>query len=247
MPKPPTLNELKRLEETGFGKPYPRHGLKLLYWFAHDCLYFDDDNEMCWQYDPEERYFGFHLFENRIDKNGDQLLPEVELDYYMVGNLRRAGADDLPDYVREDYIQNRNHSERNMDRIIVSVDDEWFDRVYVTEHSDRTDFNKEATYCISRGLIMIIRRLTLENFLTETGYWTEEDSDQSYTEDDDDDDDEYDYVVREIRGWTLEANTDLITGYSRLPSDSDQRSEEESVDSSGDHDEYENCCKCIIL
>ncbi|XP_017318862.1 uncharacterized protein LOC108263005 [Ictalurus punctatus] len=170
MPKLKTLNELKQLEESGFGKPFPRHGLKLLYWFAHDCLYFDDNSEMCWQYDPEEGDFAFHLFENRIEKNGDKLLPDVNLDYYVVGNLSKAGADELPDYVREDFIKNCNNKTRNMDRIIVSVEDEYFDRVYVTEHSDRTDFNKEATYRISRGLIMIIRRLILEEFLLRTGY-----------------------------------------------------------------------------
>ncbi|KAF5901693.1 vacuolar import and degradation protein 30-like, partial [Clarias magur] len=167
MAKPPTLNELKQLEESGFGQFYPRHGLKLLYWFANDCLYFDDYNRMCWQYDPDENDFGFRLFENRNDKSGERLLPDVNLDYYEVGNLRRKGADDLPDYVRED--DDIQDHDSNMDRIIVSVDDEYFDRVYVTEHSDQADFNKEATYCISRGLIMIIRNLTIEDFLSKTG------------------------------------------------------------------------------
>ncbi|KAF4094171.1 hypothetical protein AMELA_G00010000 [Ameiurus melas] len=130
MSKPPTLNELKQLEESGFGKPYPRHGLKLLYWFANDCLDFDVYNKMCWKYDPEERNFGFHLFENRIDKYGEKLLPEVKLVYYEVGNLSRAGAQELPGYIQEDYIKNRDDCDHNMDRIIVSVDDDCFDKVY---------------------------------------------------------------------------------------------------------------------
>lgn len=195
MTKPPTLNELRQLEASGFGQLYPRHGLKLLHWFANDCLHFDAYNRMCWQNDPEEGGFGFRLFKNRNDKDGDKLLPDVNLEYYEVGNLSRAEADELPDYVLEDYNHDREHRESNKERIIVSVDDECFDRVYVTEHSDQAEFNKEATYCISRGLIMIIRQLSLDSFLLKTGYSTlQEDSDQNSTEDDDDDDyDDDDY------------------------------------------------------
>ncbi|KAK3553731.1 hypothetical protein QTP70_007593 [Hemibagrus guttatus] len=192
MTKLETLNELKQLEESGFGQHYPRHGLKLLYWFANDCVYFDAYNNMCWQYDPEDRCFGFHLFKNRTDDYGQKLLPDVDHDYYEVGNLSKSGADDLPDYVLEDYNQDPDDCESNMERIIVSVDDECIDRVYVTEHTDQADFNKEATYRISRGLIKIIRDLTLENFLSKTGYSSQEDSDESCTDDDDDDDDDSD-------------------------------------------------------
>ncbi|XP_060782554.1 uncharacterized protein LOC132889762 [Neoarius graeffei] len=165
MNEPETLNEMEQLKKSGFGRPYPRHGLKLLYWFANDCLYFDNDNKMCWNYDPEEGHFGFKFFENR-----DKLLPEVNLDYYEVGNLSKAY--ELPDYVREDYTQNDDDCDRNTDRIIVSVDYECFNRVYVTEHSDQTRFNRDATYRISRGLIMNIKKLTLEDFLMKTGYTT---------------------------------------------------------------------------
>ncbi|XP_053088223.1 uncharacterized protein LOC117596854 [Pangasianodon hypophthalmus] len=240
MTKPPTLNELKRLEKSGFGKLYPRHGLKLLYWFAHECLYFDAYNRMCWQYDPEEGDFGFHRFENRNDEHGETLLPDVNLEYYEVGNLRRAGADELPDYVLDDYNQNRDHSDSNMDRIIVSVDDECFDRVYVTQHSDRTDFNKKATYCISRGLIMIIRRLTLNNFLLKTGYLTlRKDTDQGtgYLTLRKDTDQGTGYLTQgkdtdQGTGYLTQGkDTDLNTGYVRLVEDS----------------KSENHCRCIIL
>ncbi|MCI4376026.1 hypothetical protein PGIGA_G00183400 [Pangasianodon gigas] len=168
MSNPRTLKELTDLKNSRFGRPYPRHGLKLLYWFANDFMVFNNNNKMCWQYNPKNQFYGFHRFKNRKDKNGVKLLPDANLTYYVVGNLNSAGADEMPDYVREDYGTFKNGN--NMDRIIISVDDQGIDSVYVTEHSDRTDFNKEATYCISKELIMIIRELTLEDFLSKTGY-----------------------------------------------------------------------------
>ncbi|XP_058242683.1 uncharacterized protein LOC131351307 isoform X2 [Hemibagrus wyckioides] len=224
MKKPKTLNELKQLEESGFGQPYPRHGLKLLYWFANDCVYFDGYNNMCWQYDPEDGYFDFHLFRNRIERNGEKLLPDVNLQYYEVGNLNKAGADDLPDYVLEDYNQNPDHCESNMERIIVSVDDECIERVYVTEHTDQADFNKEATYCISRGLIKIIRQLTLQELLEQTGYFRQqEESDQ---------DTKYLVNQREDTFWN-DRRSGLVA--------------EEDNDSFRNNTVSENCCKCVIL
>ncbi|MCJ8730186.1 hypothetical protein PDJAM_G00181290, partial [Pangasius djambal] len=88
--------------------------------------------------------------------------------YYEVGNLRKPGANDLPHYVREDYTYFPDNS--NMDRIIVSLNNNCIERVYVTEHRDRSNFNKHSTYRISKHLIRIIRGLTLEEFLLKTGY-----------------------------------------------------------------------------
>ncbi|KAI5107662.1 uncharacterized protein LOC124395799 [Silurus meridionalis] len=168
MTKPQTLNELGDLKEVGFGKPSPRHGLKLLHWFANNCLYFDNNNQMCWRYNPQKGHFGLKFFGNKTG-----LLPYSNLKYYEMGNLREA--EDLPDYVRDDYIQNRNDCDSNKDRIIVSVNDKWLDRVYVTQHNDgKNDFNKNATYFISKGLIMNITNRSLEDFLSKTGYLTEQ-------------------------------------------------------------------------
>lgn len=168
MTGPSTLNELDHLENSGFGRPHPRHGLKLLYWFAKRCLYFDGNKSMRWRYDPEERQYGFHPFKNRYNKTGVKLLPETNLHYYEVGNLSKEGANDLPAYVREEY--HHHHDKSNIDRIIVSVDDECFDKVYITEHQGQSNYNSDATYCISRGLLMIIKRLTLEDFLSQMDY-----------------------------------------------------------------------------
>lgn len=168
MTNPQKLNELVYLKSSGFGRPRPRHGLKLLYWFAKHCISFDGNKKMRWRYDPEEREYGFHPFKNRYMQSGGKLLPDTDLPYYEVGNLSKAGAKDLPDYVLEDYTN--HHDKSNKDRVIVSVDDEWFDKVYITEHQGQSNYNSDATCCISRGLLMIIRRMTLQDFLSEMDY-----------------------------------------------------------------------------
>ncbi|GAA6085823.1 uncharacterized protein LOC113642534 [Tachysurus ichikawai] len=164
------LNAIDDLEQSRFGRPHPRHGLKLLYWFATDCLTFDQNNVMQSCCDPQNGHFGFHIFENRYEKNFGKLLPNVALPYYEVGNLSKAAAYSLPCYIREDYTSLPDDS--NMDRIIVSFNknDNSFDRVFVTQHRDLSNFNKHFTYNISKSLIMMIRNLTLEEFLLKTGY-----------------------------------------------------------------------------
>lgn len=116
-----TLNELAQLRDSGFGQPWPRHGLKLLYWFANECISFENNNEMHSECDPANGDFGFHCFENR-EQNAVKILPNVNTPYYVVGNLKSRGADQLPPYVSENY--STNHNDSNTDRIIVSVDDD---------------------------------------------------------------------------------------------------------------------------
>lgn len=164
-----TLNELAQLRNTRFGRPRPRHGLKLLYWFANECISFENNN-MLSECDPAEGDFGFHYFENRYDQYRNKLLPDVDFPYYVVGNLNSEGAEEFPDYVSEDDYTDEHNS--NTDRIIVSLDEEWLDKVYVTQHNDRSNYDPHATYRISRGLLMIIRRMSLEDFLVEMGYYT---------------------------------------------------------------------------
>ncbi|XP_072526262.1 uncharacterized protein [Salminus brasiliensis] len=164
-----TLNGLTQLKQSGFGQPWPRHGLKLLYWFSTRCVSFDENNEMVSCCDPVEGDFGFHYFENRPERNGVKLLPAVKFPYYVVGNLNSAGADKLPDYVCEDYTGELDDS--NTDRIIVSLDDEWFDRVYVTAHIDEADYDINSTYRISKGLLTTIsQQQGVEAFLMELGF-----------------------------------------------------------------------------
>uniref|UniRef100_A0A672KI07 Uncharacterized protein n=1 Tax=Sinocyclocheilus grahami TaxID=75366 RepID=A0A672KI07_SINGR len=156
-----TLNELSQLRDNRFGRPRPRHGLKLLYWFANECISFDEDNNMLSECDPAEGDFGFHHFNNRC--YGNKLLDEEDFPYYVVGNLNSPGAEELPDYVSEDEYTDEHDS--NTDRIIVSLDEEWFHEVYVTQHPARSNnYDPQATYRISRGLLMIIRRMSSQIF-----------------------------------------------------------------------------------
>uniref|UniRef100_A0A8B9LHS8 Wu:fc75a09 n=1 Tax=Astyanax mexicanus TaxID=7994 RepID=A0A8B9LHS8_ASTMX len=160
MSKLGTLNEMDHLKRSGFGGYYPRHGLKLLYWFAKDFITFDRSNNITSTYHPERGDFGFCYFHNRLDQNV-KLLPDVVHKYYEVGNLNSPGRHDFPDYVTEDYTGRQDDS--NMDRIIISITNvKWFERVYVTEHIDLKNFNRKATYRISKGLLKNIRNLRLE-------------------------------------------------------------------------------------
>lgn len=159
-----TLKEIEQLEQSRYGRPRPRHGLKLLYWFANDCLSLDQNNVLQLSCYPMNGDFGFHRFKNRYEIRGSKLLPDVNFPYYVVGNLSYLDASKFPKYVREDYTGSQDNS------IIVSIDNKWVHTVYVTEHRERSSFSKYATYHISRHLIMIIRGLTLEEFLLRTGY-----------------------------------------------------------------------------
>ncbi|KAL1281571.1 hypothetical protein QQF64_000374 [Cirrhinus molitorella] len=168
-----TLNELAHLRDSGFGQPQPRHGLKLLYWFANDCVYFDKNNKMLSKCNPAEGDFGFHYFNNRC--YGKKLIDDRNSTFYVVGNLnfqKYPKAKNLPTSVWKD--KNTDEHDSNTDRIIVSLHNrKWFLEVYVTQHYNRSNnYDPDATYRISRGLLMIIRRKSLEDFLKKMGYYT---------------------------------------------------------------------------
>ena len=163
-----TLNELSQLRKSNFGRPKPRHGLQLLFWFAHDFVR-SQSNQMAATSHPRWGEFGFHQFYNRIDDDDTSpLLPHQNVNYYEVGNLNEGTASHLPKYVREQYTGRQDHS--NTDRIIIAIDSDWcIHRVYVTQHSDPMNFSRDHTYRISQGLVNIISRLNLTEFLSEMG------------------------------------------------------------------------------
>lgn len=168
MSNPRTLYELTELKNSEFGQPFPRHGLKLLHWFGNDFLILNN-NELCFKCNPKRGHFGFQKFRNRKDKNGVKLLPAGKFVYYEVGNLdkRSKKAGELPSYVREAYTGKCDES--NMDRIIVSIVKKRLNDIYVTTHiKGKKCFNKHATYCISKNLIMDIKGLTKDEFLQQT-------------------------------------------------------------------------------
>ncbi len=153
-----TLYNLSELRETRFGRPPPRHGLNLLWWFAHYCVQIDSNDQMIAKCNPANGAFGFHRF-----YNWDRLLPYSDLPYYEVGNLNTP--DSLPDYVTKRYTGYSDSS--NMDRIIVSFNSRQrrFMNVYVTQHSDQKHFDQNHTYRISLDLLKDIQELNRKDFL----------------------------------------------------------------------------------
>ncbi|XP_031677659.1 uncharacterized protein LOC116373085 isoform X2 [Oncorhynchus kisutch] len=168
-----TLNNMEELRNSSFGRPSPRHGLKLLFWFAKDHIAIRNGNQMFANYDPKEGDFGFHHFQNRRENNDcKRLLPYSEYPFYEVGNLHLPTSKSLPKYVREGNTHQIDDS--NMDRLVISIrPDMTVDKVYVTQHEDLKSFDPVNTYCISRSLLMIIRRRSLSNFLEQAGYYTQ--------------------------------------------------------------------------
>ncbi len=150
-----TLYKLSDLRETMFGRPPPRHGLNLLWWFANDCVQIDSNRRLTAQCNPASGAFGFHRF-----YNSGRFLPYSK-QYYEVGNLNTPGSLPfrLPDYVTKNYTGYSDSS--NTDRIVVSFDSSWnrFDSIYVTQHSDQTNFDQNHTYCISLDLLKRIKVL----------------------------------------------------------------------------------------
>ncbi|KAK6300315.1 hypothetical protein J4Q44_G00284130 [Coregonus suidteri] len=166
-----TLNEMGHLNSSGFGRPWPRHGLYLLHWFSHKYVTFDNNGDLRALYNPKRKEFGFHHFDNRPECHGNcyQLLPNQNFPYYEVGNLNAPGADDLPADVRQNYKRHQDNS--NMDRIIISLHPgSVLDKVYVTQHEDVRTFDRQNTYRISRGLVRLVRNLQLEELLRQAGY-----------------------------------------------------------------------------
>lgn len=167
------IKTISELQESGFGQPWPRLGLKLLYWFANQCISDACNDDMVLLCDPTRGDFGFHFFDNRCDGHNMALLPTVKTPYFIVGNQNSRGAHMLPRNIKR-FNFGQFNPKCNADRIIVNVQKKnRFGKVYVTTQKDQSSYDPCSTFHITRTLIGLIKSYDdMYNFMIDIEYYT---------------------------------------------------------------------------
>lgn len=184
------LCTLEHLTASEFGRPFPRHGLQLLFWFANHCVTWEQENfvevmKLVSGCEPETGAYGFHRF-----GNVEELLPVLHRPkkrkrkkqpvYFEVGNLNAdtfPSSAHLPAFVRENYGADGDYSISNTDRIIISyqASSRAVETLYVTEHDAATvgRFRPDRTHLVSSELVRALQspQLDVDSFLIQTGYY----------------------------------------------------------------------------
>lgn len=165
-----TLNNIEDLKSSGYGRPWPRHGLHLLHWFSNEYVRFNNYGDMVVGQHPKDNIYGFHHFANHPQHDGKRLLPYQNMPCYEVGNLFGPEAKKLPEYVRSNIREDKTLS--NIDRLIISIHPDWtVDKIYVTKHNGEVSFDPQNTFQISKDLVKIISNQDLEkDLLKQVGY-----------------------------------------------------------------------------
>ncbi|XP_028820316.1 uncharacterized protein LOC114770503 [Denticeps clupeoides] len=175
------LNEVEELRKIEFGHSFPRHGLRLLYWFAR-LVDRDANRALDLDFDPGTEHFGFHLYpNNRLALPDTRGHPDVF--YYVVGNVNGPKSYQLPVYVVQDFLNAKTlHSYHrywgldfdngNRDRIIVRVRGTSLEAVYVAAHFyPSNEYDLSHVYEISSGLLSRIGSSGLDEFLSGASSW----------------------------------------------------------------------------
>lgn len=163
-----TLNSIDELADIKieFGKKFPRHGLRLLYWLSKRVEYNSDNVPELRNIDPSLGHYGFHY-----DSIYDAILPSnTDFRYYTFGNLNpyaHSGSRQLPWDVTKYfygigvYTGSRNQQrliDSNKDRIIVqfhqNASHSLVKQVFISEQG-----NSHNTYEISLDLLRNINNI----------------------------------------------------------------------------------------